>query len=296
LRRNVLLEDVFESIETSEIVYCNLNDKIINKFYSASNQPVTDDDSYLVVQQDTVNENYFVPVKSKIIDGLLYFKPHENIVKLEPTTRYYVVYYGMSNIKYINPVSYNGLTIYQQASQEEINEVEDGDYYDLSSLDVFEYSFSSDVNTEKVYRLAPFNQGQDWVNNTSTKVGSKVFGVFDGPTLEVYGLKGNSFGKFRIRIFGYDENSSVTNTPIVDWVTVDCYSSESPSEQVLYEKTDLDFNRYIFEIETLSEKNVMSTSESVNIERYAFVPDYKFELDKEQINEDISFVTIGGIR
>lgn len=296
LRRNLLLEDVFENIETNEIVYCNLNSKIINRYFSSSNQPLTDDDSYLVVYQDLNNEDFFVPVKSKIINGILYFKPHERIVKSTSPSRYYAVYYGMSNIKYIKPVSYGGATVYQQASQEEIDEAENGDYYDLSTSEILNYSFAADSNSDKLYKLAFYNEGQDWVNNTSTKVGSKAFGIFDGPSIKIYGSKSNSFGKFRIRIFSYTETAAILNTPVVDWVTVDCYSFQSLENQVLYQKLNLDFNRYIFELETLSEKNVMSTSRSVNIDRYNFVPNYGFVLDKEQINSDISFVTIGGIR
>jgi hypothetical protein len=52
----------------------------------------------------------------------------------------------------------------------------------------------------------------------------------------------------------------------------------------------------MFEIESLLEKNVMSSSSSVNIKQYTFYPDYKLFYSKEEINPDIPFIRIGGIR
>lgn len=296
LKRKIPVSNLSESVETTEIVYCNLDNKIINKYYSSSNEELTDNDSYIVVYEDASNPNYFIPVKSKIIDNLLYFVPHEKIEKLTSGSRYYAVYYGMSNLKYIEPVEYNNTTIYQKVSQEDIDNAVDGDYYDLATANINNYEYEATSQSDKIYRLAFYNDGVDWVNNSSTKIGSKVFGIFDGPKIKIYGSKGSSFGKFRIRIFPYQENLTINNIPVVDWTTIDCYDGENFNFEILYEKLNLQYKKYIFEIETLAEKNIMSVSESVNIFQYTFIPNYKISCEKEQINPEIFFVTVSGIR
>ncbi len=77
---------------------------------------------------------------------------------------------------------------------------------------------------------------------------------------------------------------------------MDCYASQESSDQILYLNTSLEYSKYIFEIEVISDKNVMSSSNSVEISKYQFFPNYKLTYDVEELNPNISFIKIGGIR
>ena len=171
-----------------------------------------------------------------------------------------------------------------------------GAFFDLEVASFSSYSYSATTNSTKSYQLALYNNGTDWENNYSLNPASKAFGIFDGPGFEIYGEKGPRSGKFRIRILSLYDDNSISKNVILDWTEVDCYNSILSESAILYQNSNLEYSKYIFEIETLADKNIMSQSNSVKIEKYMFSPNYKLIYEKEEFNPDLSFVKVGGIR
>lgn len=295
VRRKIYLDDLPNDIEQGEQVYVNLDDKFVNKYINSSLQEVTDNYSYLVVYEDTADTSLFLPIKSRAIDNVLYFNAVEEINKETSYTKYYSVYYGATNIKFLEEREIEGNTYYQKLTAEYIPSVE-GLYFDLDPDNIQEYSYDATEDSQKEYKLAFYNNGLDWIDGKSQSIGAKAFGSFDGPKFRVIGKKGPNYGKFRIRIFSYYDNNSISKNLALDWTTVDCYASQESSDQILYLNTSLEYSKYIFEIEVISDKNVMSSSNSVEISKYQFFPNYKLTYDVEELNPNISFIKIGGIR
>jgi len=93
-------------------------------------------------------------------------------------------------------------------------------------------------------------------------------------------------------------NQAIENekeTTALDWFEIDCYSTEE-KQQVIFEKTDLEYLDYSLEIETLGDKNVLSTSTEVRINKISFLKNYNFDINDQVINPDLLFKSIGGVR
>lgn len=295
VKREISISYISNDVEENEQVYVNLDNKFVNKYINSSLEEVVDNYSYLVVLEDMADDSYFVPVKSRAVGNILYFNAFEKIEKDTFYTKYYSVYYGSSNIKYIEPVIIDDVEYYQKVSSE-LMPLGDGVYFDLLPLDIQEYSYDATETSSKEYKLALYNNGLDWIDGKSERIGAKAFGSFDGPKFRIIGKKGPNYGKFKIRIFSYYDDNSISKNLALDWVTVDCYANEESANQVLYSNSSLEYSKYMFELEVLSEKNVMSSSNSVELTKYQFSPDYKFTYSEEQINPNIAFIKIGGIR
>jgi len=295
VKRKIYFNYLNNDIEAGEQIYANLDNKFVNKYIDSSLQEVTDHYSYIVVYEDSADDSFFTPIKSRAVGNILYFNAVEKIEKDTGYTKYYSVYYGATNIKYLEAIEIEGNDYYQKLAPENIPAVE-GLYFDLASGDIEEYSYDAMEDSVKEYKLAFYNNGLDWIDGKSQNIGAKAFGSFDGPKFRIVGKKGPNYGKFKIRIFSYYDDNSISKNLALDWTTVDCHTSEESSNEVLYSNTLLEYSKYIFEIEVLSEKNVMSSSNSVEITKYQFSPNYKLTYDVEEINPNISFVKIGGIR
>jgi hypothetical protein len=296
LRRELIIDNIEDPFNQGDILSVKLNGKKINKKLDGTLTEITDTNSYLVVYEDFTNDSFFEPVKSLIVDDVLYFKAYEDGVPDIFSTKKYSIYYGLNNI---NNLEYLGDGIYQQVIQvegEEEPEPELGVSYILSEENIDFALFSATEESTKSYQLALYDKGVSWVNNKSQKIGAKAFGVFDGPKLYIYGDKGPDFGKFRIRITKVDSDNNFVNTIALDWQTVDCFARDL-NEQIIFESTEeLGYERYLFEIETILEKNPSSTSNSVVVRSYEFIPNYKIEITNEQINPSVAFIRIGGIK
>jgi len=288
LKRIINLNNLPKKISAGEQIYVNLKDKYVNKYFNTSLQESTDNSSYLVVYEDYADDQYFVPVSSTIsADNILYFTAEEDIEKNIFTNKYYAIYYGLSNIKYIySTTDENNNTIY-------VRDTESALAFNLSV--VSDYTFTATTTTEE-YGLAFHNSGTDWLDGRSVAVGAKAFGVFDGPSFKLIGSTGRSYGKFKISIYPYTDQNNISTTAVVDSVEVDCYSGTDQINQILYEKIDLDYKKYIFEIQTLFEKNIMASDNSVSISNYMFTPNYQLIYDTETINPSLSFIKINGVR
>lgn len=294
LRREINFDNLENSLFENEIVAVKLNNVKVNTKLSTELDIIEDNDSYIVIYEDFSNEDFFIATKSRVVDDYIYFKVIEDLNKDNISSKKYSIYYGLNNLKYLNELSEYS---YQQATTEDIAEAVDGDYYDLAPSDVPLAYYEVTKSSEKSFQLALYDDGNSWSENKSTKPGAKAFGIFDGPNLYILGSKGTDFGKFRIRIFEVLEDGTVTKTTPIDWQEVDCFSYNSSSNQILFQTEEfLEYKRYMFEIEVISEKNLSSTSNAVEISKYKFIPNYKIYIEPEELNPDASFIRIGGIR
>lgn len=287
-KSTISINSLSKNIDAGEQVYADLQNKVLNKKVSSNLEEQTDDYSYLVVYEDNTDEDFFVPVKSKIVDNLVYFETFEKIEKDSISDRYYAIYYGVKNIKYVQKTTDN--------QNNEIYVIPDNptsSNYHIQSID--NYPYIANENSE-LYSLAYYNSGTDWIDGVSKKIGAKAFGFFEGPRLKIIGSKGKQYGTFRIRIFAFLDDETISPSTSLDWTEIDCYSGSELANQVLFEKQDLSYDKYIFEIETLPTKNISSDRFDVKIDSYMFSPDYGLIISGQNINLNVAFVTIAGVR
>lgn len=168
-------------------------------------------------------------------------------------------------------------------------------YYSATPSSVNLYSTEVNKFTTGYYKLAYFNDGIDWVDNISIKNKAKVVATFSGPNLKIHGAVGPSYGKARIRIIVNQLVENEKETIALDWYEIDCYSTEE-KEQVIFQKTDLDYLDYSLEIETLGEKNILSTNTQIKINKISFLKNFNFELNDQVIYPNLLFKSIGGVK
>jgi hypothetical protein len=82
---------------------------------------------------------------------------------------------------------------------------------------------------------------------------------------------------------------------VTDWIEVDCYSSVN-SETAIIDIDDLNYSEYNIEIETLSEKNTLSSGTNIYIKEIQFLRFFNLSLGEEELNPNLSFISMGGIR
>ena len=82
----------------------------------------------------------------------------------------------------------------------------------------------------------------------------------------------------------------------LDWTTVDCYNSTSQENVLLYENNDLNYRDYNLELQTIADKNIISSGNNVKISSYSFSYNLYLTIGKEEISDQAVFVSIGGIR
>jgi hypothetical protein len=303
LRRRVLIDDLEEDIEAGEVVYVDLGTKSVNKYYNETLGVETTQDSYIVVYEDSESDVAGTVVRSKAIDSatsgnsLVYFQAAEKHAKNTKSSMSYSIYYGTDYLKYLQQfITLDDKIVYKMVDNPEDVIYAQGAFFDLDVASFSSYTYSATSSSTKSYQLALYNNGTDWEDNYSLTSGAKAFGIFDGPGFSVHGELGPSSGKFRIRILSLYDDNSISKNVILDWTEVDCYNSTLLESEILYENSNLEYKKYIFEIETLTDKNIMSQSNSVKIEKYMFSPNYKLIYEKEEFNPDLSFITVGGIR
>lgn len=289
LRRILDLSELNQNIYKDSIIAVSIEDIVINKKITSSLSSIYSDDSYIVIYEDEDNQNYFIPVKSLVKDNYLYFKLHENYSYNSTSKKYYSIYYGFDNLSKLQKITDN---VYIKPSTPEVATAN-------FKLDLSEISSAIkliDSNGYNDYSLAYYDNGISWKDGVSKTIGAKAFGFFNGPYLYIKGSKTSNSGTFKIRIFSIDQKNSISKNLVLDWIEIDCYSANNLYNQNLFSKTDLDKNKYFFEIETLSKRNNLSSSTNINITGYSFMPDYGLSLSSEEIYSEISFKRIGGIR
>ena len=280
----------------------------INYLYDASITKVEQDHSYVMVYEDPIDSTDATPTSTIILNNTVYFKS----VKEHPigpgNSVNYNLYYGKDYIKYIKPTSHNNYEIdetvykYIQYDQSTINYYLTGnnsqDNAPLSATpsDVNLYQNIIDKDSNENYKLTFFNDGVDWVENQSTKAEAKVIANFNGPKFKLIGTVGPDYGVFKYRISTKITSDQQIEQVILDWTDVDCYSSSVVSGTTLLNITDLGYEEHIIEIETLYDKNPLSSGNNIFIKEIQFLKNYNISLGEELINPDLSFISIGGVK
>jgi hypothetical protein len=239
------------------------------------------------------------PTMTRIVDNILYFKSVKDHEKDKLPAGSYSIYYGSDNIKYIHATPIGSNYGYIKYPQSTITSVESSPGYSIwysatpSTINLYQTEISK--TSTGYYKLGYFNDGVDWLNLKSTKPGAKIVGTFNGPRLRIHGLRGPDCGKIKIRITTKQVVTSDVEAIVLDWFEIDCFSL-TEKETIIFEKTNLEYLEYNIEIETLEEKNILSTSSSVKVTKISFLRNFNLSLDNQIINPDLSFKSIGGVR
>lgn len=304
LKRQITFGDVKDTINANDWLFVKNNGQSINKMYKRDLSIEEQDHSYLVVCENETNQYDATPASTIISGDLIFFKSPKSHATGSVINYKYNLYYGKNYLKYIQatPAYMQDIsgytTVYIQNSQATINYYLTGSNsqnyapYSAASSSINYYQYIINSSSSGKYLMTYFNQGTDWVNNVSQKAGSKVTANFDGPNVAVYGTVGPEYGKLKYRIIQKEQNAEKV---VVDWTIVDCYSLSSDSKNII-EITSLDYYEYVIEIETLSEKNSLATSNKIKIDQLKFLRNFNLTLGEEEINSNLSFISIGGLR
>lgn len=261
-----------------------------------------------MVYEDLVDSNNATPVSTIISDNIVYFKSAKEHAIGPGNSVNYNLYYGRDYIKYIKPTSYYSYDIdetvykYIQDDQSVINNFLIGNNSQNNAAlsatpsDINLYQNVINKESNENYTLTFFNDGVDWIDNKSTKAETKVIANFNGPKFKLIGNIGPDYGMFKYRISTKSISSQQIEQLILDWTDVDCYSSSGLLETELINITDLGYEEYIIEIETLYDKNILSSGNNILIKQIQFLKNYNISLGEELINPDLSFISIGGVK
>jgi len=304
LKRSITFPDIEQQIYANDWLFVEGTNSGINYLHLDNLSVEEQDHSYLVVCENEGNSYDATPLSTVIVDDYIYFKSAKNHESGQILNYQYNLYYGKDYLKYLQSTpAYMSDTseyeyVYIQNSQSTINfflqgtNSQDICIYSGSTDSVDFYQTNIDSTSQEKYLMNYFNKGIDWLDNKSQKVGAKISANFDGPNCKLIGSKGPNNGVFKYRIFEKVEN---TETVKINWTTVDCFAT-TPQSTELISINNLDYNEYYIEIETLSDKNSLSTGNVVEITELQFLKNYHLSLGEEEINPTLSFVSIGGIR
>jgi len=295
-------------IYKNDWLFVGLGNNEINKIFDQSSIKQDQNHSYVVIYEypnsdQTILSSTPTPTKSKIVDNIIYFqavKNHEIDTQLDGK---YSIYYGQDYLKYIHATpytevgkqKYSYIELPEETSKSYDNSQSIPRLYDAtpSSIDLYQTNLSSKSNG--YYKLAFFNDGIDWKDSISQKIGAKAVANFSGPNIKLHAKTGPSYGKVKIRIISRQEKSSDTETVVVDWTEIDCFSLNE-QESVIYTKTNLEYKDYNIEIEVLEDKNILSTGNIVSISKITFLKNMYIELGQQELSTELVFTSIGGIR
>ena len=261
-----------------------------------------------MVYEDLIDSDNATPISTIILDNIIYFKSAKEHPIGPGDSVNYNLYYGRDYIKYIQPTSYYNYDIdetvykYTQSNQSTIsyylsgNNSQDNAPLSATPSDVNLYQDVVNKNSSQNYTLTFFNDGVDWIDNKSTKAETKVIGNFSGPKFKLVGNIGPDYGMFKYKISTKGNSTQQIEQVITDWTDIDCYYSSGLLEKELLNITDLGYEEYIIEIETLYDKNVLSSGNNILIKEIQFLKNYNISLGEELINPDLSFISIGGVK
>lgn len=243
------------------------------------------------------------PTKTRIVDNTIYFqavKDHKIDFELDGK---YSIYYGQDYIKYMQATPYT-----QDAQQKyayvqlplETSKSYDASQntprlYDATPSNINLYQTNLNKQSNGYYKIAFFNDGIDWKDSVSQKVGAKALANFSGPNIKLYAKTGPSYGKIKIRILSRQEKTTDVEEVAVDWTNVDCFSLEE-KETTIYQNVNLDYKDYNLEIEVLEDKNALSTGKNIEITKITFLKNMYIQLEEQELNGELVFTSIGGVR
>jgi hypothetical protein len=261
-----------------------------------------------MVYEDPIDSADATPVSTIILDNIIYFKSAKEHAIGPGDSVNYNLYYGRDYIKYIKPTSYNNYNIdettysYIQYDQSTINYYLTGNNsqenapLSATPSDVNLYQSTINKDSNQNYILTFFNNGVDWVENKSTKAEAKVIANFNGPRFKLIGDIGPDYGMFKYRISTKKISDQQIEEVVVDWTDVDCFTASGLLQTAIINITDLGYEEYIIEIETLYDKNPLSSGNNILIKEIQFLKNYNISLGEELVNPDLSFISIGGVK
>ena len=266
-------------------LFIDITDLEIEKYYNSSLNLLDDHSSYLVVYETIGSDPRMIPVSNVINNNTLYFQASEDHEADIETINQYSIYYKTPNLRYIKLFNSEDYQV-TSAEQAEFNS-------SFSEVDVTDYDVVSGL--ESSYNFSFINSNLDWDNGLASNPGSKLYLTFSGPSIQIYGGKGPDYGKFKLKLTGL-QNTEFPNMSLeLDWTTVDCYNSTSQENVLLYENNDLNYRDYNLELQTIADKNIISSGNNVKISSYSFSYNLYLTIGKEEISDQAVFVSIGGI-
>lgn len=267
-------------------LFVNIENFSINTYQTSNLQSDSDNHSYIVVYE---KENTFTPVKTVINDNYLYFQTAEQHNGKQEISGSYALYYSTPNLRKIKAVNNNGITDYQ------INLSDSPFFVDYNEVSTSSYEV--DLNSASSYNFSFINSFEDWDNGSTNKPTAKVYLSFTGPSIYVYGKKSPLGGIFSIKITGLPDSRNNSSVTEVSSYTVDTYSSSEQNDVILYQNTSLQERDYVLEIENLYDKNILSSNNLIELNKYVFKYNLYLSLERELINQlNNTFTLIAGVR
>lgn len=267
-------------------LFIDVTDLEIQKYYNSSLNLLDDNSSYLVVYETIGSDSGMVPVNNIINNNTLYFQAAEDHEADIETISQYSIYYKTPNLRYIKLLNSENYQV-TSAEQAQFNSL-------FTEVDITDYDVVA--GSESSYNFSFINANLDWNNGLSSNPGSKLYLTFSGPGIQIYGNKGPDYGKFKLKLTGL-QNTEFPNMSLeLDWTVVDCYNTTLQENVILYENNDLNHRDYNLELQTITDKNIISSGNNIKISSYSFSYNLYLTIDKEQISDQAVFVSIGGIR
>jgi len=278
LRRKINIPILKQDIQKDNWLFVDISDISIDKFINSLLQEEIKQNSYIVVYESKLNDNYnFIPVQSHILGDRLYFQAAVNHVKNIQIENQYSLYYKTDDIKKIKKVN-NGIY------EDYISCLEQEAEFITQSSDVDEASFDVSSNTSAFYTFSYLNIQTDWENGFTKNPGAKLIGTFTGPLFKLFCNKGPDLGIFKIRIISLSSDATPQDIIEVDWQEVDLFSEDKTQNILVFSKNDLYYKDYIFEIKADYEKNSLSKNGKIEVGYYSYAFNAYAKIDKEEVS------------
>lgn len=275
-----------DTLQSGTWLFLDISTLDIDTYLNGELDKIVDSSSYIVVYEHPTNDNDFTPVKTIINNGVLYFQTattHQANTEIE---KQYCIYYQTPNIRYIKSVNNGGVSDYQIVDPSTA-------MYDVNFSEVDLTSFNVDIFSNSFYNFSFIN---GWRDGISIVDNAKLFLTFSGPSLELYGTKGPSYGKLKLKIIGLPNNEFPTNSIDLDWTEIDCYQNTLVENVLLFSTNELLYRDYNLELEVLNSKNILSSSNSIKISSYSFSYNPYLQIGNEFLTDSVAYVKIGGFR
>jgi hypothetical protein len=256
----------------------------INTRYDETLTLVEDSASYIVVYEDNFSSTEIgVPVECVIEDGILYFKTAEEHIADTELTKQYSIYYRTPNIRYLKEFTDENDNLYYEIVDSTLAD------YNSSFSSVDTTPFEVTLSSEYYYNFSFVNSATDWNSGSAVNTNAKLYLTFSGPNIELYGDKGPSFGKCKVRVVSLTNTENTISLMQQDWVTIDAYNATNQSNQLLLSLTGLASNDCQLELQVISDKNILSSGNDFTVSSYQFSYNVFLTIDKETLFDQTAF-------
>lgn len=302
VRREIFFPNIDENLKIGDWIFVSLANVNIGRVFSINGSTINesfDNDSYLVVYEEAGNNT----ATFSIVDAQenLYFKSLTNVSSgSKPIGKYYV-YYHADNIQYIELSGSNYVKTTPPSGSNFIASLTGSSN---KTLNYYSNEVLGSSSNSRISAISYISDSGSWDNSTSNKSGDKAIGTFNGPFLQIYGDKNTESGIIKIKII--KTSSSGIGQKVLKEEEVDLYSAVALNDTVIYSVdtksyTELEdyeeiYGSFSFEIEVLDKKNLASTNKKCKISKYAFSKNYNLSIRKEEVKEDIVFISTGAVR